>query len=83
MRKGWLIYLYFLGESFATLTPDRKISGCEITGDGKAVVIALEGIDSIYTFLLLHNEDPSKITSNLVPYGDEEYKGKVEDFSQA
>ncbi|KAB7505146.1 hypothetical protein Anas_03718, partial [Armadillidium nasatum] len=71
------------GESFATLTPDRKISGCEITGDGKAVVIALEGIDSIYTFLLLHNEDPSKITSNLVPYGDEEYKGKVEDFSQA
>lgn len=70
------------GNSLAVLTPDQAITACEISSDGKAVVMALEGRNEIVTFLLCHqtgvDERPTPKS-----YGNDTNRGKVFDLSQA
>lgn len=64
------------------MTPDQAITACEISSDGKAVVMALEGRTEIVTFLLCHQ---SGIDGHATPksYGNDTNRGKVFDLSQA
>ncbi|XP_069171975.1 NACHT domain- and WD repeat-containing protein 1 isoform X2 [Procambarus clarkii] len=70
------------GNSLAVMTPDQAITACEISSDGKAVVMALEGRNEIVTFLLCHQ---SGVDGHATPksYGNDTNKGKVFDLSQA
>ncbi|XP_071528707.1 NACHT and WD repeat domain-containing protein 2 isoform X2 [Panulirus ornatus] len=70
------------GNSLAVMTPDQAITACEISSDGKAVVMALEGRTEIVTFLLCHQ---SGIDGHATPksYGNDTNRGKVFDLSQA
>ncbi|XP_076043047.1 NACHT domain- and WD repeat-containing protein 1 isoform X2 [Oratosquilla oratoria] len=70
------------GNSLAVMTPDQAITACEISSDGKAVVMALEGRSEIVTFMLCHNNGPD---SKPAPksYGNDTNRGKVFDLSQA
>ncbi|CAL4059801.1 unnamed protein product, partial [Meganyctiphanes norvegica] len=70
------------GNSLAVLTPDQAITSCEISSDGKSVVMALEGRNEIVTFLLCHQ---SGVDSRSTPksYGNDTNRGKVFDLSQA
>nr|XP_053631306.1 NACHT domain- and WD repeat-containing protein 1-like [Cherax quadricarinatus] len=70
------------GTSLAVMTPDQAITACEISSDGKAVVMALEGRNEIVTFLLCHQ---SGVDGHAAPksYGNGNNNGKVFDLSQA
>ena len=70
------------GNSLAVLTPDQAITACEISSDGKAVVMALEGRNEIVTFLLCHQKG---VDGHASPksYGNDTNRGKVFDLSQA
>ncbi|KAG0719244.1 NACHT and WD repeat domain-containing protein 2 [Chionoecetes opilio] len=70
------------GNSLAVLTPDQAITACEISSDGKAVVMALEGRNEIVTFLLCHQKGVDGHDSPK-SYGNDTNRGKVFDLSQA
>ncbi|XP_077503661.1 NACHT domain- and WD repeat-containing protein 1 isoform X3 [Amblyomma americanum] len=73
------------GECLAVFTPDLAVTCCELTLDGKAVVMGLEGYDRVFCHLLHDGEGDqslpeSRLASNT--YGNVSNCGKVFDVSQ-
>ena len=72
----------FSGESLAVLTPDEKVTSCEVASDGQTIVIALEGRQDLVTCLLCNktgvNDKPQP-----QPYGNPDNTGKVFDLTNA
>lgn len=73
------------GECLAVFTPDLAVTCCELTLDGKAVVMGLEGHDRVFCHLLRDDEGdqgPSEPASASSAYGNVTNCGKVFDVSQ-
>lgn len=73
------------GECLAVFTPDLAVTCCELTLDGKAVVMGLEGYDRVFCHLL-HDGEGDQASSQSRPasntYGNASNCGKVFDVSQ-
>lgn len=73
------------GECLAVFTPDLAVTCCELTLDGKAVVMGLEGHDRVFCHLLHEGEgdqSPSQSRPASNAYGNVSNCGKVFDVSQ-
>lgn len=73
------------GECLAVFTPDLAVTCCELTLDGKAVVMGLEGYDRVFCHLLHGGEgdqSPSQSRPASNTYGNASNCGKVFDVSQ-
>lgn len=73
------------GECLAVFTPDLAVTCCELTLDGKAVVMGLEGHDRVFCHLLHEGEggqSPSQSCPASNAYGNVSNCGKVFDVSQ-
>lgn len=64
-------------------TPDLAVTCCELTLDGKAVVMGLEGHDRVFCHLLHEgDQSPSQSCPASNTYGNVSNCGKVFDVSQ-
>ncbi|XP_037284488.2 NACHT domain- and WD repeat-containing protein 1 isoform X2 [Rhipicephalus microplus] len=73
------------GECLAVFTPDLAVTCCELTLDGKAVIMGLEGYDRVFCHLLHEGEgdqSPSQSRPASNTYGNASNCGKVFDVSQ-
>ncbi|XP_075525300.1 NACHT domain- and WD repeat-containing protein 1 isoform X2 [Dermacentor variabilis] len=71
------------GECLAVFTPDLAVTCCELTLDGKAVVMGLEGHDRVFCHLLHEgDQSPSQSCPASNTYGNVSNCGKVFDVSQ-
>ena len=64
------------------LTFDEPITACEISSDGKMIVIALQGRTDIFPLSLSRSGEnfPTPV-SEIQPYGDQEFIGKTFELS--
>ncbi|GIX76385.1 NACHT and WD repeat domain-containing protein 2 [Caerostris darwini] len=69
------------GECLAVFTPDREFSCCELSLDGKAVILGLKGCDTITTLLLCQENTVEEEMPKITCYGDSQLKYKVFDMS--
>lgn len=69
------------GVCVAVFTPDQALICCELSMDGKAVVLGLEGKRDIVTLVVCHNTTADEQIST-GHYGKPEHKGKVFCVSQ-
>ncbi|XP_015912569.1 NACHT domain- and WD repeat-containing protein 1 isoform X2 [Parasteatoda tepidariorum] len=69
------------GECLAVFTPDKEFSCCELSLDGKAVIMGLKGFDTITTLLLCRENTVEEEMPKSVCYGDPELKHKEFDMS--
>lgn len=70
------------GECLAVFTPDHEFSCCELSLDGKAVILGLKGFDTITTLLLCRESTVEEEMPKVTCYGDSQFKNKVFDMSQ-
>ncbi|XP_023214802.1 autophagy-related protein 16-like, partial [Centruroides sculpturatus] len=69
------------GECLAVFTPDQSLICCELSMDGKAIVLGLDGKRDIVTLVVCHNTTADEQIST-GHYGKPEHKGKVFCVSQ-
>lgn len=70
-----------LGECLAVFTPDQEFSCCELSLDGKAVILGLKGFDTITTLLLCRESTIDEEMPEITCYGDPALKSKTFDMS--
>lgn len=70
-----------LGECLAVFTPDQEFSCCELSLDGKAVILGLKGFDTITTLLLCRESTIEEEMPEITCYGDPQLKSKTFDMS--
>ncbi|CAL1279491.1 unnamed protein product [Larinioides sclopetarius] len=69
------------GECLAVFTPDQEFSCCELSLDGRAVILGLKGFDTITTLLLCQESTVEEDMPKITCYGDSQFKNKVFDMS--
>ncbi|GFS29019.1 NACHT and WD repeat domain-containing protein 2 [Trichonephila inaurata madagascariensis] len=69
------------GECLAVFTPDQEFSCCELSLDGRAVILGLKSFDTITTLLLCRESTVEEEIPKIACYGDSQYKYKVFDMS--
>ena len=80
--KNIFLFDVISGSSLAVLTPDKKVTACEVTTDGRTIVLAMEGSKNLTTCLLCHNtgiNDKPEVQA----YGNPENIGKIYDLATA
>uniref|UniRef100_T1IHI5 NACHT domain-containing protein n=1 Tax=Strigamia maritima TaxID=126957 RepID=T1IHI5_STRMM len=72
------------GQVTAVFTPDSPIICCELSSDGRAVVLGLRGQREILTLLLCNRQSVDEAKQkNITPFGNPDNIGKVADVSEA
>ncbi|GFU21337.1 NACHT and WD repeat domain-containing protein 2 [Nephila pilipes] len=69
------------GECLAVFTPDQEFSCCELSLDGRAVILGLKSFDTITTLLLCRESTVEEEIPKVTCYGDSQFKYKVFDMS--
>ena len=74
------------GECLASFTPDSKINSCQLTSDGKTVLLAMEGREEgVLTLSLCRSSDryPIEKGESTKPYGNQDFEGRIFDCSDS
>jgi len=72
------------GQLTAVFTPDEPVICCELSSDGRAVVLGLRGRRDVLTLLLCNGQSVDDAKPKTIPcFGSEENTGKVSDMSEA
>lgn len=71
------IDIKFPGSSLAVYTPKKQITACELTSNGKHVVLALKNSQKLITLELKGGDYQSQTESQDSTYGNKENEAKV------
>jgi hypothetical protein len=79
-EKFNLIITFIAGTSLAVYTPPKQITACELTSNGKYVVLALRNSQKLVT-LQLKGGDYSEEGDENATYGNKDNEGKTFDLA--
>lgn len=77
----FIALVFIPGECLAVFTPDQEFSCCELSLDGKAVILGLKGSNTITTLLLCRESTVEEEMPKITCYGDPQLKGNTFDMS--